>query len=474
MTLTTDDDTCDSNEAGSSRSVLMVTYTFAPSAVVGIFRTLRFAKYLPEFDWSPLVLTVKPESEGRWEQDESLLELIPPETTVFRTGVWNLRAWLKKRRRRSSAIKTSAATSPRPNAKHGLVRRIKDVLLFFVGMPDTHVWWMVPALRKGREVVRSHRPRVLFSTSPPHSTHLIACLLKRLTGLPLVIDFRDPWTRGLLAFEQSGRLRKMIERRLERFCIRTADRVVLNTPLQAEEFQRYYHREPSDKFLFIPNGFDPELVSRIKRLSGAPDEADVGQAIRLCHAGSVYAKRDLRPILVAMRQLIDAGQHIVLQQIGPVNNLAETLEEVERLRLADVVEFIPYLSQTETLERVATCTIPIVLRLNSAGQVPAKLYETLLFRKPILGLAESGDMLSRYMTEYSLGPLADPDDAPQIAEAIMAIHRRYHSWTDHADWERAQQAFDGRRLTGELAKIFVGLVDERALPAMNGARPAVS
>src|SRR5207302_10632679 len=43
------------------KRVLMVAYHFPPMNLSsGIQRTLRFAQYLPEFNWEPVVLTAQP------------------------------------------------------------------------------------------------------------------------------------------------------------------------------------------------------------------------------------------------------------------------------------------------------------------------------------------------------------------------------------------------------------------------------
>src|SRR5436309_15016195 len=40
------------------RKVLLITYHYPPSAAVGAIRPAKFARYLPEFGWQPIVLTI--------------------------------------------------------------------------------------------------------------------------------------------------------------------------------------------------------------------------------------------------------------------------------------------------------------------------------------------------------------------------------------------------------------------------------
>ena len=41
------------------KKVLMITYNFPPIVTVGAIRPVKFAKYLPKFGWTPVILTIK-------------------------------------------------------------------------------------------------------------------------------------------------------------------------------------------------------------------------------------------------------------------------------------------------------------------------------------------------------------------------------------------------------------------------------
>ena len=46
-----------------NRSVLIVTPFFAPQNHAAVFRAYKLAKYLPQFGWKPIVLTVDTQYE---------------------------------------------------------------------------------------------------------------------------------------------------------------------------------------------------------------------------------------------------------------------------------------------------------------------------------------------------------------------------------------------------------------------------
>src|SRR5205814_10190794 len=62
-------------------TLLMLTYHFPPSAAVGSFRMLGFARHLPKFGWRTVV--VAPPSLP-WEPDDpALAARVPAETVVY-------------------------------------------------------------------------------------------------------------------------------------------------------------------------------------------------------------------------------------------------------------------------------------------------------------------------------------------------------------------------------------------------------
>ncbi len=65
------------------RKVLIITYYWPPAGGPGVQRVLKFAKYLPEFGWEPLILTV---AHGDYPAvDESLCSEIPDGLPVYKT-----------------------------------------------------------------------------------------------------------------------------------------------------------------------------------------------------------------------------------------------------------------------------------------------------------------------------------------------------------------------------------------------------
>jgi glycosyltransferase involved in cell wall biosynthesis len=99
---------------------------------------------------------------------------------------------------------------------------------------------------------------------------------------------------------------------------------------------------------------------------------------------------------------------------------------------------------------MAAADILLVIQPDTDLQVPGKLFEMLMFEKPILALTgegETADMIVR----CGIGETAPAYDATAIAQAIGRLRDR-RSLTEA--WQPALGEFDGRRLTGELADLL--------------------
>ena len=68
------------------KKVLIITYYWPPSGGAGVQRWLKFAKYLRNFGWEPVIYT--PENPEYPEADESLFKDIPTGIEVITTPIW--------------------------------------------------------------------------------------------------------------------------------------------------------------------------------------------------------------------------------------------------------------------------------------------------------------------------------------------------------------------------------------------------
>jgi glycosyltransferase involved in cell wall biosynthesis len=342
---------------------------------------------LTKLDWKIFVLTLKPEfSFEQHVYDKSLVRKIPLDTIVYQTGALRL-LW------------------PLSGLNSHLV-------------PDREAGWIPIALYKGLQIVKRENIRVLYSSAPPWTAHVIAGLVKKKTGIRWIADIRDPWTRRpWLPAEMRRGTRYNMLKRIETTVVHLADRVVLNTDPLRREFSAFYHDINPAKFTTIINGIDPDDYQSLE--SSAPLTSD---RFVITHGGSLYRKRDPRPFLTAVAELIKekaiSEGDLVIRFVGAVDPEFNIYDWIRRGELQKVVTIDPSLPHGKYLELLSCSDLLLLIQPETDLQVPSKLFEYIAVGRPILALVHDGATKS-LVEEYKRGHIVDPYDVTAIKKALL-------------------------------------------------------
>ena len=358
------------------RTLLLVSYHFPPSSASGSFRLLGFVRHLVRHGWRTAV--VAPPRMPFEPVDEKLKLQLPPETAVY------------------------PVPFPRGN-------RVTRRLMPFAA-------WVPAALKACARAVAAEHPEALLTSSPPPMIHLLGRLLKARYGLPWLVDYRDPWAYGHgNGFVPGWPI--WWEEMKERAVLRAADRIIVNTP-QAREALVREGPVAADKVAAITNGFDPENFTAPRRAPGTrPTE------LTILHTGELYSGRDPRPLFDALVGLpVPPGapplRVTFMGQSSDTRN--DWPAEARRRGLEDVVTFTDHVHYQEALARMQAADI--LLLVDSPGRrvgIPAKLFEYLGARRPILALADAkGDVGWVLRSSGVRHRIADPRDAGAIRQAL--------------------------------------------------------
>jgi glycosyltransferase involved in cell wall biosynthesis len=363
--------------------VLMVAFHFPPQrGSSGIQRTLKFAQYLPALGWQPLVLSAHP----RAYQDAGGAPYAGP----------------------AAVTRAFALDSARHLAVRGRYTR-------WLALPDRWVGWCLGAIPAGLRLVRRERPRVLWSTYPIASAHLIGLVLQRLTGLPWIADLRDPMIDD--AYPTDPWMRRSAAW-IERRTVQRATRVVCTTPGAVRSYRLRYPELPPARFCLIENGYDEE------EFAGAQAAPAAGDPFVLLHSGIVYpSERDPGPLFAALGQLRRDGApgigELRLRLRASVHE--DLLADLAREHgIEDMVEIVPALPYREALAEMLGADGLLVLQAaNCNEQIPAKLYEYLRAARPVLALTDAAGDTAGLMRAAGIDTVAPLDDSAQIARALL-------------------------------------------------------
>ncbi|OYV01455.1 MAG: glycosyltransferase [Burkholderiales bacterium PBB5] len=377
------------------KRVLMVAFHFPPLAgSSGIQRTLRFVQQLPQLGWQPLVLSAHPRAYERTGTD--LLAEVPDGTVV----------------RRAQALRYVAA----------------------LARPDRWMSWQWDAVRQGLALVRQYKPDVLWTTYPIATAHAIGRALHQRTGLPWVADFRDPMAQD--GYPEDPQVWAAYKR-IESAAAQNASACCFTTPSAARTYrQRYADR--ADRMVVLENGYDEGTFSRAEATLTDRSPLTPG-CLTLLHSGIVYpAERDPRPLFEALGTL---RQHQpALAARLRLRFRAAVSEDLLHALCAqhgvqDLVEILPPVPYAQALAEMLRADGLLVMQASNCNeQVPAKVYEYLRARRPIVALTDAAGDTWNVLQRAGIGPVAALDDAAAIA-ALLAdfAQQRRLGWLPQDD-----------------------------------------
>jgi len=384
--------------------ILIVAYHFPPQAgSSGLLRALKFCRYLPEFGWLPTVLTIDPRAYER--TDDSQMAEVPPEVNVIRAFGLDSQRHLSLRGR---YLRTSA-------------------------LPDRWASWLAGAIPAGLYNIRKNNIDVILTTYPVASAVLIGYFLHVFSGKPWIVDFRDSMTEeGYPEDPLARRTYQWIERK----AIRHGSRLIFTAPSTVRMYLERYPTLSPDKCLLLPNGYDE------------PDFADleprhtIDARIRLLHSGLIYPwERDPGPFFRALARLKAEGRisaETLSVDLRACGAEAEFQKEIERLGIEDLVRFLPALPYRASLQDAAEANSLLLLQAACCDhQIPAKTYEYLRLRKPILALTTHNGDTAGLLDDVGGATIVDIADEKAIYSALPrflnSVRNRSHPLPRNSD-----------------------------------------
>jgi glycosyltransferase involved in cell wall biosynthesis len=430
------------------RSILFVAYHYPPDSSVGAKRIGRLASFLAKRGWRVGALTVK---AGYHHTLDNSFEARG--VTAYRTAMIESVRFLFRRLKRGGRTGGAGGGSGdgpgsffEPSGERsGIIDAIKRFVLSLIWCPDDRHGWVIPGAMRGIGLLR--RYRILYSSSPPHSVHLIPLILSRLSRtVRWVAEFRDPWTSFRKPPFAVSAVSDWLERRWERSVLARSDRVVVVNEAMKRDFTEKYP-EYADKVVVYYNGYDTGDFTGI-------DMTRIGgERVVFTYAGSFYIGRSPEGLMRAVSNLVRRGTldrgRILLQFIGDTSAGGSPIADIAaRLDIGDCVRCLGPLPYRECLMRMAGSDVLLLFNINQPLQVPAKVFEYFALRKGILSIS-TGGITDEILERTGGGVSVSPDDMTALEGAVLDFVRERRYAGIEAEIER----FD-------LSAIFPALADE--------------
>ena len=394
-------------------------------------RTLGFARHLPNCGWNPILLV--PSLQAYASIDDRQNDLIPPSARIYRSICLDA-------------------------ARHlSVLGRYPGIL----ARPDRWTSWIPSAVFQGLRVIRRHKPQVIWSTYPIATSHIIASILARLTGIPWIADFRDPMVerdpKTGREFPFDRRLRNA-RLRVESTCVNHASALVFCTEWARNICIDRYEHISRDTCHVISNGYEEE---HFNNTSFQDDSLHPKEPLRrkLLHSGTIYPTPDRDPThffdavatLKGKGQINSEGIEITLRATGHDEKMRELIEE---RNIQDLVRIEPPITYLEALEEMMLADGLLVFQgYTSNPAIPAKVYEYLRARRPIFALVDAEGSTAQLLRNLGIESTAPMEDASLIEQSLMRFLESIEkeSYPELSDVQI--ESFSRSSLTREFARI---------------------
>lgn len=441
----------------------MIAYFFPPEGAAGVHRPLRFVRELSKKGWETSVIAGKPYRYERY--DAELESMIPRETEVIRVRGTDLWQAFQARRARNIAAKISAVSAKEAEeiraAQYKPFRsRLREAVWTAEAcwyIPDTERSWISPATTAAVELCARKRPDVIWATASPISSWVVAGNVSKRTGIPYVLDLRDPW--GLDYYDCETRRptwAKQIFQRIMHRAFKGAKAVVFLFDTVAERYRRLFPDALDDrKIHIIPNGYDGPIEDF---------EVAKGNRCRILYAGTLSTYR-YDTILEALRlfKTTDRQNAQWLQVVFVGEGMEPIANDAAGLGLSDMIETRAPVSFAEScrLQQEAHALLILGRGPERKGQelvAGAKLFGYLKARRPILGVLPD-DQTRSILFSLGVNTIADVESP---AEIVAALRRLVDAWAEGRLAEllpdrAGSEAFSAERQTDALIQAFEGI-----------------
>ncbi len=414
------------------KRVLIITYYWPPSGGSGVQRWLKFAKYLPQFGWKPVIYTpLNPEANAT---DEALLKDILPGTKVIKRKIVEpygiYKALLGKKK--NTPIKANIVSD---GENKSFMHKASVFIRGNLFIPDPRCLWIAPSVRYLKKYLKEHPVDAIVSTGPPHSMHIIARRVSKATGIDWVADFRDPWTE-IFFFKHLGLSKWAYKRhrKLEQSVLDDAKKIIVVSEKMREDFAK----RTSTPIEIITNGFDPDdfkseddtinISTKAANNFGSSNEAC--KKFRLVHTGILVDNGNPNMLWSVLGQMANENAEfknaLEIRAMGQVDQ--SIVDDICNNGLKENFVNMGYVAHNEAIKwqkAADLLLLPLRKEPEAAAILTGKFFEYVAAGAPILAFGPRRSNLATELEESGSGVICEWDERDAIRKAVSEAYDKF-------------------------------------------------
>lgn len=417
--------------------VLVLAYYFPPMGLSGVQRTLKFVKYLKDYNWAPTVITSG--ATAYYAHDPSLLK---------EAKEANIKIIRVEGKEINSLISGRGTLKMPPELFRKIISRVGSSIM----IPDNKIFWSKKAFKKCKEILYTEKYDLIFVSAPPFSAINTAIKLKKIFNIPVVIDYRDLWFGNQFAFYPSP-LHSHLHKKMEYHALKAADKIIVTNRNMKEKILNNFKFLTFEDIFIISHGFDPKDFEKLKV------EKKPNNKLQITYSGIFYEYITPKYFLRAFKKLLeerpDIAADIQLNFVGILRN--ENKKLIKKLNLQLFVKEFGYLNHKEALTKCMQSDILWMMvgyGRNADTISSGKLYEYFGTKKPIIACLPAG-ALKNAATDYGASFITSPANIDEIKNVLLHVYERYKNGTLPIPDEEFIQKHRRDFLTEQLSKQFL-------------------
>ena len=453
------------------KKILFCAYYFPPLGLAGVQRSLKFVKYLREFGYEPIVVTVGNRAKY-YSEDKSMLQEIPSDIEIIRIDDMLNSPIELTIEEQKQILNLYAGTGVSKGWIERYLNMVREEHVDYdteVLLPEQCIYWANLVLKNIESMIDMSSVELVYTTTNPFSTNFIGYYVKQKYNIPWVNDYRDTWTTNRELVRDRYKYSEQVYcllKELEELFVKIADHILVVADGMKEELQDEF-KVPDTKVTTITNGFDEEDFDYLEKKAGKNEK------FTLCYNGQIRdrddrfdEKNNYTIVIKAINRLIeekkidrDKIQWIISGEIA--ESVKGVLESLDKFH---IIIFNGYLEHKKSVK--IAWESDMLVHFGFYNEVSkfgygGKVFEYLRMKTPILFLSKTGGIFDELANEMGCGKNFEYLDEIGISEYILKL---YNNWCLGSESiysnEQKIYKYERKELTKTLANIFDKCIGE--------------
>ena len=213
----------------------------------------------------------------------------------------------------------------------------------------------------------------IIATGDPFILFQYAQILSKKFNIPWIADYRDPWSQDI-PLQKKYFLKKWSNYN-EKKLLKSVSSVITVSQFVADKIALNYSNK---KINIIPNGFDPEIINNISKITQNSEK------LTISYAGTIYNWHPIEIFFKSLNEFLRLHSEVELKlNFYGINNQNDIHDKLVKFPYAKkCIEFHPRIPNEQLLKTLAESNV--LLLFNYYSFMGTKIYDYLGLQRKIL------------------------------------------------------------------------------------------